>query len=154
MREPDSGGTLSDDQRATLTSVLDHLIPASSDGRLPGAGGLGLSHYICEQAPESLPIVVQGLAALDQLADGHGASGFSALPEKVRVDVLRQMELDEPAFLPTLLFHTYVGYYQDAGVVEALGLRPGPPFPAGYEVAPTDFSILDPVRRRPKLYRE
>jgi hypothetical protein len=154
MREPGSDGVLSDNQLATLTSVLDHLIPASSDGRLPGAGELGLSHYICEHAAESLPIVVQGLAALDHIADGHGASGFSALPEKLRAEVLREMDTAEPAFLPTLLYYTYVGYYQDAGVVEALGLRPGPPFPAGYEVAPTDFSILDPVRRRPKLYRE
>jgi hypothetical protein len=29
-----------------------------------------------------------------------------------------------------------------------------PPHPKGYEMAPHDLSLLDPVRRREKLYRD
>jgi hypothetical protein len=29
-----------------------------------------------------------------------------------------------------------------------------PPFPKGHEVEQGDWSLLDPVRMRPKLYRE
>ena len=154
MSEGNNDYTLSNDQRLALTCVLDHAIPASDDGRLPGAGKLGLESYICENATESFPILAQGLAALDQLAEEHGVSGFVNLSADDRVDLLGKVETSEPAFLPTLIFHTYIGYYQDARVIKALGLAPGPPFPRGYEVAPTDLSILDSVRKRPKFYRE
>ena len=154
MSEDQSDHTLSSDQLLALTCVLDHVIPASDDGRLPGAGELGLDRYICEHGTESLPIIVQGLAALDQLAEDRGVSGFVNLSADDRVDLLGKVDTSEPAFLPTLIFHTYIGYYQDARVIKGLGLNPGPPFPAGYEVAPTDLSILDSVRKRPKFYRE
>jgi hypothetical protein len=154
MSEGKNDYTLSNDQRLALTCVLDHVIPASGDGRLPGAGELGLESYIRENATESFPILVQGLAALDQLAVERGVSGFVTLSPDGRIDMLGKVDAREPAFLPTLIFHTYIGYYQDARVIKALGLVPGPPFPGGYEVAPTDLSILDSVRRRPKFYRE
>ena len=33
-------------------------------------------------------------------------------------------------------------------------MEPRPPFPLGYEQPPDDLSLLDPVRERPKLYRD
>jgi hypothetical protein len=38
--------------------------------------------------------------------------------------------------------------------MEALGREPRPPYPLGYELAPFDEALLEPVRRLPKLYRE
>jgi len=46
--ETNHPGFSADEQRV-LASVLDEIIPPSSDGRLPGAGELGLVSYI-EQA--------------------------------------------------------------------------------------------------------
>ena len=59
----------------------------------------------------------------------------------------------EPAFLPGLVFHTYAGYYQHDRVFEALGLEARPPHPKGYETEANDLTLLDPVRRRRRLYR-
>jgi hypothetical protein len=50
--------------------------------------------------------------------------------------------------------HTYAGYYQHPRVMSALGLAPRPPHPLGYEMGADDLSLLDPVRRRAKMYRE
>ena len=61
---------------------------------------------------------------------------------------------DAPAVFQTLLVHAYRDYYQHPRVVEALGLEPRPPFPKGFEVAPSDLTLLDPVRRRRKMYRD
>jgi hypothetical protein len=33
-------------------------------------------------------------------------------------------------------------------------MEPRPPFPEGFEVEEGDWSLLDPVRARPKLYRD
>ena len=45
-------------------------------------------------------------------------------------------------------------YYQDDRVMQSLGMEPRPPFPEGFEVEQGDWSLLDPVRGRPKLYRD
>lgn len=146
----------SDEERA-LSSVLDELIPPSGDGRLPGAGELGLVRHLehaRQQASELGPVIVKGLAALGDLARRRGAPGFAGLSKPDKLEVLNEVATTEPAFLPSLIFHTYAGYYQNARVVEALGLEPRPPFPKGYEMEPSDLSLLDAVRQRPKLYRE
>jgi hypothetical protein len=66
----------------------------------------------------------------------------------------RQALLAEQPFVFPLMLHTFVGYYQTPRVVEALGLEARPPHPQGYAMEPNDLSLLDPVRRRPRLYRE
>jgi hypothetical protein len=45
-------------------------------------------------------------------------------------------------------------YYRDDRVVRSLGMEPRPPFPKGFDVDQGDWSLLDPVRARPKLYRD
>jgi hypothetical protein len=37
--------------------------------------------------------------------------------------------------------------------MQSLGLEPRPPFPKGHVVEQGDWSLLDPVRARPPMYR-
>lgn len=152
-----SDDRFSPDQSQTLAAVLDEIIPPGDDGRLPGAGALGLTEHIereLEKTPGFRPLIEQGLAKLDELAGARGAAGFAALAVPERREVLNEFAAADEAFLPSLIFHGYVGYYTHARVVEALGMEPRPPFPLGYEQPPDDLSLLDPVRERPKLYRD
>ncbi len=147
----------SEDERRTLSSVLDELIPPSDDGRFPGAGELGLASYIeqgLEQTPAFRPVIVQGLPAVDELSRSRSSRAFAALSSEDKLQVLNELGSKQPAFLPTLILLTYVGYYQSPRVVEALGLEARPPHPLGYETEPNDLTLLDPVRERPKMYRE
>ncbi len=147
----------SDHEEQALSAVLDQIIPPSRDGRLPGAGELGLVRHIAqvlEKAPQFEPMIRQGLAAIDELARVRNTEGFAALSDPDKLELLQELTSTEPGFLPSLIFHTYVGYYQNRRVVEALGLEARPPFPKGHEMEPNDLSLLDPVRQRPKLYRE
>ena len=144
--------SFSADEARTLASVLDEIIPPSADGRLPGAGQLGLARYIeqaLQKTPDLQPMIVQGLTDLDAGAHRRHAQRFVALSKQEKVALL-----NEQGFLFPLLFHIYVGYYQDARVVTALGLDPRPPHPRGYEMEPSDLTLLDAVRHRRKLYRE
>ena len=143
---------LSKEEYRVLASVFDEIIPPSTDGRLPGAGQLGLAGYGVEarqKTPDLVATVAQGLSELDNQARSRNAPGFAAL---ARDDKLRL--LNEWGFLLPLTLHTYTGYYQHAQVMEALGLEARPPHPEGYHMEPNDLSLLDPVRRRAKLYRE
>ena len=139
-------------EKHVLTSVLDEIIPPSNDGRLPGAGQLGLADYVDEalqKTPELRVMIVQGLSDLDNLARGRNAPGFAALSREDKLQLL-----NEWGFVLPLTLHAYTGYYQHPQVVEALGLEARPPHPKGYHMEPNDLTLLDAVRRRRKLYRE
>lgn len=148
--------SFSSDELRTLTAVLDEIVPPSHDGRLPGAGEAGLAATIDRLArdkPELRPALGEGLAAADSLARARGAKGFAELARDARLEVLNETAARAPAFLPGLVAQTIVAYYQVDRVREALGFEARPPYPQGYPVEPTDFAILDPVRRREPFFR-
>ena len=151
MSEETHEPQLSDEQQHLLTTLLDEIIPPSSDGRLPGAGEAGVVSYleqVLQRTPGLLPVITSGLSSIGDLAGGRGSQSFGALSSQDRREVLTELGTTQPAFIPTLVLHTYAGYYQDARVVKALGLEARPPFPKGHDVEPTDFTLLDPVRQR------
>jgi hypothetical protein len=140
---------LTDEDRRTLAHVLDELVPPSDDGRMPGAGALGLAGWVEEAArgqSELARFLARTLAAL-------GSRGFAALERAPRLELLNEMARAEPEPFRALLAFVYRGYYHQPRVVEALGLEPRPPFPKGYEVPPSDPALLDPVRRRAPFFR-
>jgi hypothetical protein len=137
-----------DQQKRTLTAVLDEIVPPSADGRLPGAGEAGIVDFIVdavEKNPDLRPALVDGLDALGEFCD---------VPKQERAQVLRELADRVPAFLPGLTYQTYLGYYQHPRVLEGLGVPGRPPHPEGYELEMGDLGLLDAVRARPKLFRD
>jgi len=150
-----SGAQLTDAQRAALTAVLDAIIPQSADGRMPGAGELGLARGIEQQLGAMVAFTARSLDALDALARERGASGFAALAAADRGDALNAHAAGDPGFLPGLIFQTYSAYYQHPRAQEGIGLEPRPPHPKGYALEQPDLdSLLAPVRARAKVYRD
>src|SRR5215475_3413571 len=83
----------SEEERETLASVLDEIIPSSRDGRLPGAGQLGLADYVVEalqKTPELASMVAQGLSDLGSLARNRSAPSFTALPREDKLQLLNE----------------------------------------------------------------
>lgn len=144
-------------QQRVLVHVLDDIVPASADGRRPAAGQLGVAAYL-DQSLDALPelkaMIAQGLDALDALARQRHPGGLDALPAPERAAVLAAHAGTEHSFPPILILHAFAGYYQEPRVLAALGMPPRPPHPEGYAMGPDDLSLLDPVRKRGKLYRE
>ncbi len=146
----------SPDQSRALAYVLDELIPPSADGRLPSGGALGLHERLADAlrpVPALREMVVQSLAALDALARRRDPAGLDALTPDARAAVLAELAASEHAVPPILALHAFASYYHHPRVVEALGLEPRPPHPRGYAMNPNDLSLLEPVRRRGKMYR-
>lgn len=132
---------------ALLDQILDTLIPASPDGRMPAAGALGLADVVRAETAGARDVVAAGLAALEE-------RGFGELDEAGRIEALRAVEADQPEFVRTLLVPTCIAYYQHPDVLEGLGLEPRPPHPKGFELEPGDLAALDRVRRRGAIYRD
>jgi len=137
-----------------LTALLDTIIPPSPERGLPGAGEIGLAGDLDAELPGLRPSLRQGLASLHEKARARGAARFSALAAADRGAALAELTDDDPGFLPGIVYHTYLRYYRHARVLEALGLEARPPYPRGYELAPTDPERLAAMRSRPAFYRD
>jgi hypothetical protein len=148
---PATESRFSQAERRLLVSVLDEIIPPRADAGLPGAGALGVVDYV-ERALGALPelraMIKDGLRDVDDQARRDHARSF---PELVAAD--KAILLGQHAFVLPLSMQAYVGYYHDARVLQALGLAARAPHPQGYEMEGNDLTLLDGVRRRPKLYR-
>lgn len=156
----DSGGNqdgFTPARERALVAVLDEIIPASADGRLPGAGftvAAGLLEATFRLLPDMRVPIAFGLDALDRAAATRGRGCFADLSAEERRGVLEEVAVADPGFVPTLMFLAYVSYYADRGVLEGLRFEARPPHPLGHAMAPNDPSLLEPVRRRGRLWRE
>ncbi len=137
---------LSDEQREKLAGLLNEIIPPSEDGRLPGAAEMDVAAYVQTYAPEFLPALMQVLDDLD--------GKFATLERSERHSVVEELSKKRADVFGMILFNTYACYYQDDGVHKAIGMDEGPPFPRGNTVESGDLSLLDPVLKRPSLYRK
>lgn len=139
-----------------LVALLDELIPARPGADLPGAGALGLAESVARAAADRSGLAAaldDGLARLAALAQQRGAASFADLEPEDRRAALGELAAQAPGCLPALCFLAYAEYYREPRVLAGLGHPPRAPHPLGYEVPPTDFSLLDPVRRRAPFYR-
>ena len=153
----DDGSGLSTEHQRMLDTLLDVVVPPTADGRLPGAGALGLTAHVVrtvEETPMLGPVVTYGLSSLADLAATRNADGWAGLSPDERADILREFTATDQFFLPAFLFLAYSGYYQHPRVIAALGLEARAPHPVGYEMDAGDFSLLDAVRQRGPLHRE
>jgi hypothetical protein len=71
----------------------------------------------------------------------------------LRTQVLNDLSVSHPAFVPTLAFNVYGAYYRHPRVTRALGIEAWPPHPKGYAMEPTSSARLDGMRRRSPMYR-
>jgi len=152
----DDGG-LGPGAEDALAALLDEIVPPRPDGRLPGAGALGLAASLLRsvaERPELGAVLAPGLAAYAALLAERGAARPAELAPAERRAFLDALAARAPGLLPTLAFLTYAAYYQDPRVLEALGREPRPPWPKGFTIPPGDLSGLEAVRARGPVYRD
>lgn len=139
-----------------LACVLDWMIPPGPDGRLPSGGDPDFAYRVAEAMRSRAalrPLLEDGLAELDERARERGAERFAELPRAEQSEVLGRTGPHRRAFLMALAAQTFLVYYGRPDVLEAHGYDARPPYPEGYEIEPTDFELLEPVRRCSKMYR-
>jgi hypothetical protein len=141
---------LTDAERRSLRCVVANMIPASAEYGVPGADDHAIFADIVASLDRETAAVRQSLARLDQLC----GRPFVDVKAEQQWSVLDQFRKDQPALTAALIAATVRCYYRDDRVMRSLGMEPRPPFPKGFDVAQGDWSLLDPVRARGKLYRD
>jgi hypothetical protein len=141
---------LSAEQRRALRCLAEMMIPASAEYGVPSAGDDAIFADILKSLGRDAAHVVAVLERLDAMAGGPFAALDPARREAV-AKTLREAGGEALTYTSRVILQCY---YRDDRVMRSLGMEPRPPYPKGFEVEPGDWSLLDPVRARPKFYRE
>jgi hypothetical protein len=141
--------SLTAEQIRDLRALAGTIIPASSTYAVPGADDEAISRDILRSLGRDRDDVCRALAHLAVLAGGS----FAELEPQRRVEVAAVFREGGGAPLAALVRVVLLCYYRDDRVMRSLGFEPRPPFPQGHVVEQGDWSLLDPVRARPRMYR-
>jgi hypothetical protein len=140
---------LSAAQRDDLRTLAGVMIPQSAEFGVPGADDPAIQADILATLGRDAGPVRQALDALARLAGRPFATLEPARQEAVALELRAQ----GGAAVATLARVVLQCYYRDDRVVRSLGLEPRPPYPKGHVLEDGDWSLLDPVRTRPPMWR-
>ena|SRR5580658_3889241 len=141
---------LTPEESRDLRCIAGMMIPASTEFDVPGADDATIFADIVGTMGRDLADVQQALRALSALAGGPFADLDAARREPVAL-AFRERGGTAQATLSRVILQCY---YRDDRVVRSLGLEPRAPFPKGHTLEQGDWSLLDPVRARPKMWRD
>jgi hypothetical protein len=137
---------------AFMESFLDAVIPPSEDGRMPGAGSLGLADEVASalEGDATLgPVVEAGLRAAREAASGIDG-GFAAMSQAEQVALIESQVALHPGLMGGVIRYLYLAYYQHPTVLVGLGEPARPRFPGGFKIDPTDPALMDLLISRAK----
>jgi len=150
MTDNPSPQTLSPAESRDLRCLAGTMIPASAEFDVPGADDATIFADIVRSLGRDFNDVCAALGDIRELAGG----ALADLDEMRREAVLVAFNERGGARLATLSRAVLQCYYRDDRVLHSLGLEPRPPFPKGHTLEQGDWSLLDPVRARPKMWRD
>lgn len=137
-------------EEADFRRLAGIMLPASAEYRVPGADEPAIFADICRSLGRDFAAVRRALAELRERSGGD----FSKLAAEA-AQTTAMAWLDKGGPLVVALGRSVLQcYYRDDRVVVALGLEPRPPFPKGHKLEQGDWTLLDPVRTRPRMWRD
>ncbi len=140
---------LNHEQVRELRALAGAIIPPGPAYGVPGADDDKIFTDILGSLERDRDDICHALAHLAVLAGG----AFADLAPARRNEVAAMFRETGGAPLAALVRVVLLCYYRDDRVMRSLGQEPRPPFPKGHVVEQGDWSLLDPVRARPAMYR-
>lgn len=141
----------SSDECEILGRVAAMIIGPDEAHDLPGADDDTILALILQKAGEAEKKVKSGIELLKQAAGDQAPTDMT--PDDLQALFGKQRK-QLRFFLNLMMMFTAQSYYQDVRVLRSLGQPDRPPFPLGHQVAQGDFSLIDPVKKRGRIYRE
>ena len=141
---------LSEDDRRALRALAGQMIPVSAKYRAPGADDPAIFADVLASFGMDAAAIHEALNHLRTLSGGCYAD---LSPERQR-DVTARFR--QTGGEPLLLLSRVIlqCYYRDERVMRSLDMDVRPPFPKGHSVEQGDWSLLNPVRERGKIWRD
>jgi hypothetical protein len=141
---------LTDKEARDLRALAAIMIPASTTYGVPGADDDLIFADILKSLERDTDTAREALAQLATLSGGS----FADLAPDRRAALAATFKDKGGAPLFALNRVVLLCYYRDDRVMRALGQEPRSPFPKGHVVEQGDWSLLDPVKARPPMWRK
>ena len=136
-------------QRDDLRVVSAMMIPASAEYDVPGADDDVIQADIMATLGRDTRRVSEALDHLARLA----GTPLAQLDQARRDAVAKEFRSSGGTAAATLIRVVLQCYYRDDRVLRSLGLELRPPFPKGHALEQGDWSLLEPVKARPSMWR-
>ena len=133
-----------------LRRLAGFMVPASVEYGVPGADDEAIFADIVRSLGRDRNDARTALAMLGEIAGGDFAGLDDAQAEAAAMALLGR----EGPVVTALGRAVLQCYYRDDRVFRALGIEPRPPYPKGRVLEQGDWSLLDAVRGRPRLWRD
>jgi hypothetical protein len=148
--QDDRGTQLTAAELYDLRRLAGFMVPASAEYRMPGADDETIFADIVGSLGRDRSAVYKALAMLREMAGGDFSVLDDAKAKATAMALLSRGGSDMTALGRAVL----QCYYRDDRVLIALGLEPRPPFPKGHALEAGDWSLLDMVRGRARMWRD
>lgn len=137
-------------EQEALFCVVSHMIPPNEELGVPGASDAKIFADILRSTGRDLPALRRALHVLNEMAGQR----LDTLPPDRQAALLASFRSAHPDLTAVFEAVTVRCYYRDDRVMASLGMEARPPFPLGFDVPEGNWSLLEPVRRRGKIYRD
>jgi hypothetical protein len=146
----DPGAELTTAELRDFRRLAGYVVPASAEYGVPEADDEAIFADIVRSLGRDKNAVRKALAMLREIAGGD----FTELDGK-KAEVAAMTLLGGKGPEMTALGRAVLQcYYRDDRVFRALGIEPRAPYPKGRVLEQGDWSLLDAVRSRPRLWRD
>ena len=144
-----SDKALSPAQIDDLRIIAGLMIPASDEFDMPGADDPRIQADILATLGRDAQLMAEALGLMARIAGRR----LAELDPAQRETAATELRTRGGAAVATLTRVILQCYYRDDRVVRSLGLELRAPYPKGHVLEDGDWSLLDPVRTRPPMWR-
>ncbi len=142
-----------------LNAVLDALIPADPALQMPSATEAGVGFKLSAGSHRAtvdafLALVQATCHARAQASVTETESGFEQGSPAQKLDLLNAARKGNFRLFVTFITVAFQAYYTCPTVLACIGSGAVPPFPQGNTLPTDDWTLLEPVFERGRLYRE
>ena len=146
----DPGAELTTAELRDLRRLAGFMVPASTEYAVPGADDEAIFADIVRSLGRDKSAVRNALVMLREITGGD----FTELDETTAEAAAMTLLSREGPEMIALGRAVLQCYYRDDRVFCALGIEPRAPYPKGHVLEQGDWSLLDAVRGRPRLWRD
>ena len=142
-----------------LYRILETLIPASKDGKIPSANNILIIEKLKQEAIKDnkfKSLLLDGLKHIKHMLIVTG-NDLNSIDLRNFTNLICKLEDQKPEFFNAFLRQTYIAYYNQPSIRTHFGLSANPPHPEGYNVPSETIeeisSLVAPVIKRGDCYR-
>ncbi len=132
--------------------VIDTILPGDPMIGMPSASQVGFDFYLRQQG--AMESAQEFVAMIDRVSMHNFGLPFAEMGSEQRLQAVNAGKLEDVRLFSTMVTHLFKAYYTAPVVLHGLQVGSVPPFPRGNLMPADDWTLLEPVYERGRIYRE